>query len=275
MLDVDAQRARAMEVGRTETDEAVRVQQQAGPGVAVRDEQGFVKPALPSRLQNQNGGASMTTASDMSAQQSAPSKRPTVPPKDPAARAAGAQARAQAFAAAAGAAIIRPTTAQVEESYAADDDLFADISMDDVMADDPSMGITSSDILTAVEAGTAFDDTTLVDDDRVTTDGFGMPPPQPAASTIIKKEHDAGPQTMRSNSAGSFVYPPQPDTTSTHASHLANGARKLSPAEAAAKQARAHAIMTGMNGDLSGASTDEAFGGTRGMKRGNPSDGDG
>lgn len=273
MLDVDAQRARAADASRTETDEAVRVQQ-AGPSTAaVRDEQGFVKPALPARLQNQNGPS--TTVSDLSAQQSAASKRPTIPPKDPAARAAGAQARAEAFAAAAGAAIIRPTTAQVEESYAEDDDLFANISMDDVMADDPGMGITSSDLMTAVEAGTTLDDTTLVDDDRVTTDGFGMPPPQPAASTIIKKEPDAVPPTIRTNSAGTFVYPPQPGTTGSHASHPPNGAKKLSPAEAAAKQARAHAIMTGMNGDLSGASTDEAFGATRGMKRGNPSDGDG
>jgi hypothetical protein len=273
MLDVDAQRARATEASRSETDEMVRVQQ-AGPLTGVRDEQGFVKPALPSRLQNQNGG-STTTTSDLSAQQSVVGKRPTIPPKDPATRAAGAQARAEAFAAAAGVAIIRPTTPQVEESYAEDDDLFANISMDDVMADDPSMGITSSDILTAVEAGTAFDDTTLVDDDRGITDGFGMPPPQPAMSTIIKKEHDAVPPTIRTNSAGSFVYPPQPDTTGSHASHLSIGAKKLSPSEAAAKQARAHAIMTGMNGDLSGASTDEAFGATRGMKRGNPSDGDG
>jgi hypothetical protein len=269
MLDIDAQRARVAEANRKEGDDVTRVQ--GGAATVVRDEQGFVKPALPTRLQNPTGGSA--TAPEVPVQPQSTSRRPTVPSKDPIARAAAAQARAQAFAAAAGAAIIRPTTAQVEESYAEDDDLFANISMDDVMADDPSMGMTSSDILTAVEAGTEFDDTTLVEDERTLTDGFGLPPPPlQASSTIIKKEPDTAPSTMRPNSAGTFVYPPQPDTTS---SHVPNGAKKLSPAEAAAKQARAHAIMTGMNGDLSGASTDEAFGTTRGMKRGNPSDGDG
>jgi hypothetical protein len=219
------------------TESSARINASAS-GPLIRDGQGFVKPALPARLnqstgssnqpdaqpphqqrhqqphqQPQNGPLPASEQQEQPLPQVAATKR--LPPlKDPAARAAGAQARAQALAAA-GLAIVRPTTAQVEESYEADDHLFASISMDTVMFDDPSMGFTSSDMMTAMEADQSesfgFDDTTLVVDDGI-TDGFGMPPPAPGGMlTSIKREPEMVKESImnvpKPNSAGAFVFP--------------------------------------------------------------------
>ena len=182
----------------------------------VKDEQGFVKPALPTRLTNQNGGQPARTALQGQAQSPVATpngtpSRPVVPQKDPAARAAGAQARARALAAA-GMSIVRPTTTEVEEYYAQDDALFASMAMDDPV-DDPLVGMTSTDLLTAEEVGKeGFQEGETMDDD-VRTDGFGAPPPGAVVDAGIGKG-SVGPRSVgpppslqRGHSAGGFVYP--------------------------------------------------------------------
>lgn len=195
---------------------------QEGASTQVKDEQGFVRPALPARLlnQNQNGGTATRPGPSVQAQgqastststsTSTPNATPNRPPaanKDPAARAAGAQARARALAAA-GMSIVRPTTTEVEEYYAQDDELFANMDMED-----PLVGLTSTDFLTAEEAGmgeTAEDE--LVDDVR--TDGFGAPPPvnvteMGSARNNAETNVVVGPppSLQRGRPAGGFVYP--------------------------------------------------------------------
>jgi hypothetical protein len=191
---------------------------QEGAPTQVKDEQGFVRPALPARLlnQNQNGGTPTRPGPSVQAQGQAstststsnatPNRSPAAN-KDPAARAAGAQARARALAAA-GMSIVRPTTTEVEEYYAQDDELFANMDMED-----PLVGLTSTDFLTAEEAGmgeTAEDE--LVDDVR--TDGFGAPPPgnvteMGSARNNAETNTVVGPppSLQRGRSAGGFVYP--------------------------------------------------------------------
>jgi hypothetical protein len=160
---------------------------------SVKDEQGFTKPALPSRLDP-------TTIST-------PIRAPA---RDPASRAAGAQARAEALAA--GMAITRPTTTEVENFYADDDEALAGIDMLDYM-DDPAVRPTSTDLeldgldgqdLRNVAEETGEEGMGQV---SVRTDGFGAP----AGNT---EEHDRPaemvgerPEPVRVRSAGGFVYP--------------------------------------------------------------------
>lgn len=166
----------------------------------VKDEQGFVKPALPARLLNQNvngngSGRTLQAQQTTATTNGTPNRPPAGPPRDAAARAAGAQARARALADA-GASIVRPTTTAIEESYAQDDELFASMAMD---AEDPLVGVTSTDLLTAEEVGMdAFEGDETVDDLR--TDGFGAPPLPPVVS-------GPPPSLQRGHSAGGFVYP--------------------------------------------------------------------
>jgi hypothetical protein len=104
--------------------------------------------------------------------------------------------------------IVRPTTTEVEEYYAQDDELFANMDMED-----PLVGLTSTDFLTAEEAGmgeTAEDE--MVDDVR--TDGFGAPPPgnvteMGSARNNAETNTVVGPppSLQRGRSAGGFVYP--------------------------------------------------------------------